>query len=67
MLIDVFAELEISSSTEVQSLLPPGQRIAIARDNAFAFSYPHLIKGWREQGAEVSFFSPLLDQIPMNR
>ena len=45
--------------------LPPlGQRIAVARDEAFAFSYPHLLAGWREQGAEISFFSPLADEIP---
>jgi cobyrinic acid a,c-diamide synthase len=46
-------------------LLPPlGQRMAIARDEAFAFLYPHLLKGWREQGAELSFFSPLADEAP---
>ena len=45
--------------------LPPlGQRIAIARDIAFSFVYPHLLQGWREQGAELSFFSPLADEIP---
>nr|WP_233280791.1 cobyrinate a,c-diamide synthase [Devosia oryziradicis] len=45
--------------------LPPlGQRIAIARDDAFAFLYPHLIDGWRAQGAELSFFSPLADEAP---
>jgi cobyrinic acid a,c-diamide synthase len=40
-------------------LAPLGQRIAIARDDAFAFLYPHLLEGWRAQGAELSFFSPL--------
>jgi cobyrinic acid a,c-diamide synthase len=45
--------------------LPPlGQRIAIARDAAFAFLYPHLLDGWREQGAELLFFSPLADEPP---
>ena len=45
--------------------LPPlGQRIAIARDDAFAFAYPHLIEGWRRQGAELSVFSPLADEAP---
>ncbi len=45
--------------------LPPlGQRIAIARDVAFAFAYPHLLDDWREQGAEISFFSPLADEAP---
>jgi cobyrinic acid a,c-diamide synthase len=45
--------------------LPPlGQRIAIARDDAFAFLYPHLLDGWRAQGAELSYFSPLADEAP---
>ena len=43
---------------------PPGQRIALARDAAFSFVYPHLLEGWRNQGAEVSFFSPLADEAP---
>ena len=46
-------------------LVPPlGQRIAVARDDAFAFSYPALLESWRIQGAELGFFSPLDDQIP---
>ena len=45
--------------------LPPlGQRIAIARDAAFAFSYPHVLDGWGRAGAELSFFSPLGDEAP---
>lgn len=36
-------------------------RIAIARDIAFAFAYPHQISGWQLQGAQVSYFSPLAD------
>lgn len=45
--------------------LPPlGQRIAVARDEAFAFSYPMVLEGWRNQGAEIRFFSPLDDQAP---
>jgi cobyrinic acid a,c-diamide synthase len=45
-------------------LAPLGQRIAIARDDAFAFLYPHLLDGWRQMGAELSFFSPLADAAP---
>ena len=45
-------------------LAPLGQHIAVARDIAFAFSYPHLLIDWREQGAEISFFSPLDDEGP---
>ncbi|MDH4440304.1 MAG: cobyrinate a,c-diamide synthase [Rhizobium sp.] len=45
-------------------IAPLAQHIAVARDIAFAFSYPHLLEGWRRQGAEVSFFSPLADEAP---
>ena len=45
--------------------LPPlGQRIAIARDAAFAFLYAHWLGDWRAQGAELTFFSPLADEAP---
>ena len=30
------------------ALPPPGQRIAIARDAAFSFLYPHMLSGWRD-------------------
>ncbi len=43
---------------------PPGQRIAIARDAAFSFIYPHLLDGWHAAGAEITFFSPLADEAP---
>ncbi|HTI02208.1 MAG TPA: cobyrinate a,c-diamide synthase [Acidisoma sp.] len=46
------------------AIRPPGQRIAVARDAAFTFVYPHLLAGWRRAGAEISFFSPLADQAP---
>ena len=39
----------------------PAQCIAVARDVAFAFAYPHLLSDWRQAGAEISFFSPLAD------
>jgi cobyrinic acid a,c-diamide synthase len=45
-------------------LPPPGQRIALARDAAFSFIYPHLVDGWRSAGAEIVEFSPLADQAP---
>ncbi|MGJ8544016.1 MAG: cobyrinate a,c-diamide synthase [Sulfitobacter sp.] len=45
-------------------ITPPGQRIALAQDNAFAFVYPHLLAGWRAAGAEVLPFSPLADEAP---
>ncbi len=43
---------------------PPGQRLAVARDAAFSFLYPHLAGGWRAQGAELLAFSPLADEPP---
>ena len=43
---------------------PPGQRIALARDTAFSFIYPHIIEGWRAAGAEIMPFSPLADEGP---
>ena len=52
------------AATTVSRLPPLGQRIAVARDTAFAFAYPHLLGGWRAQGAELSFFSPLADEAP---
>lgn len=42
-------------------LAPPAQRIAVARDVAFGFAYPHWLSDWRAQGAEVMPFSPLAD------
>ena len=46
------------------ALPPPGQRIALAQDRAFSFVYPHLLAGWRAQGAEILPFSPLNDEPP---
>ncbi|WP_166141591.1 cobyrinate a,c-diamide synthase [Methylosinus sp. RM1] len=43
---------------------PRGGRIAVARDEAFSFFYPHLARGWREAGADIVFFSPLADEPP---
>ncbi|MDH3595611.1 MAG: cobyrinate a,c-diamide synthase [Rhodospirillales bacterium] len=43
---------------------PLGQRIAVARDPAFAFAYPFVLEGWRRAGAEVVCFSPLADEAP---
>ena len=46
------------------ALPPPGQRIAIAKDTAFTFIYPHLLRQWREAGAELFTFSPLANEAP---
>ncbi|WP_435141473.1 cobyrinate a,c-diamide synthase [Pseudopelagicola sp. nBUS_19] len=43
---------------------PPAQRIALAQDAAFSFTYPHVLTGWRNAGAEILPFSPLADEAP---
>ncbi|HHH89620.1 MAG TPA: cobyrinate a,c-diamide synthase, partial [Aliiroseovarius sp.] len=45
-------------------LAPPGQHIAVARDAAFSFAYPHILDDWRAAGARVTPFSPLADEPP---
>ncbi|HMR60681.1 cobyrinate a,c-diamide synthase [Amaricoccus sp.] len=45
-------------------LPPPGQRIALAEDAAFVFTYPHLLADWRARGAEILPFAPLDDHGP---
>lgn len=67
--IDLDAVLRLATpfapvATGAQALPPPGQRIAIARDAAFTFLYPHLARQWREAGAELVPFSPLADEAP---
>ena len=46
------------------NVTPPGQRIALARDAAFSFVYPHMLEAWRAAGAEILTFSPLADEGP---
>ena len=41
-----------------------GRRIAVARDDAFAFCYPYVLDAWRRAGCEISFFSPIDDEPP---
>ena len=61
-LLDLAAPL--GAAPEAPALPPLGQRIAVARDAAFAFAYPHMLAGWQAAGAEISFFSPLDDEGP---
>ncbi|WP_428429085.1 cobyrinate a,c-diamide synthase [Pararhizobium sp.] len=51
-------------SADVPTFKPLGQKIAIARDVAFAFCYEHLLSGWQRAGVELTFFSPLADEAP---
>jgi cobyrinic acid a,c-diamide synthase len=68
--IDIGALLSIAQAAPrretapVRGIAPLGQHVAVARDLAFAFSYAHLLEGWRRQGATLSFFSPLADEGP---
>jgi cobyrinic acid a,c-diamide synthase len=53
-----------SAIDRLAALPPPGQRIALAHDQAFSFVYPHVIDAWRKSGAEILPFSPLADEAP---
>lgn len=41
---------------------PRPRRIAVARDAAFSFIYPHQWHAWEAEGAEILPFSPLADE-----
>ena len=66
--VDLDALVAMAGATQLAApppdIPPPGQRIALARDAAFSFVYPHQLDGWRRAGAEVLPFSPLADQAP---
>jgi cobyrinic acid a,c-diamide synthase len=52
------------ASAPIAPLPPLGSHIAIARDEAFVFAYPAVLRGWCSAGAELSWFSPLADEAP---
>lgn len=54
----------IADTSAASPLRPLGQRIAVASDVAFGFTYPATLLGWRDAGAEIVTFSPLADQAP---
>jgi cobyrinic acid a,c-diamide synthase len=58
------APLALAISTHVSAVDPPGQRIALACDQAFSFIYPHVVDAWRRAGAEIFPFSPLANEAP---
>jgi len=69
--VDLDAVLRLSEcgwtatdGNDAPRMTPPGQRIALARDAAFSFVYPHILEGWRAAGAEVLPFSPLANEGP---
>ena len=49
---------------QVGVIPPPAERIAIADDAAFGFSYEHLTRQWHFMGASITLFSPLADEPP---
>ena len=54
-----------AAPTQKGAAIPPlGQRIAVARDEAFGFCYDALMEDWRAAGAAVVPFSPLADETP---
>lgn len=56
---------EIRRESVPEPILPPlGQKIAVAEDLAFSFTYPHILRAWNKAGAEISLFSPLKDEAP---
>ncbi|WP_417835367.1 cobyrinate a,c-diamide synthase [Thalassospira tepidiphila] len=55
---------KVTSIAPVTVIAPLGRHVAVARDAAFAFSYPHLLDGWRAAGTKISFFSPLANEAP---
>ncbi len=57
-------DVPLTEASSKCRMKPPGQRIALAQDAAFSFIYPHLLKMWREEGAEILPFSPLADETP---
>ncbi len=64
-LIGVAGPVSVPDSASATAAIAPfGQRIAVAYDAAFAFSYAHILDGWRRAGAEIQLFSPLGDEAP---
>lgn len=67
--VDVDSLLALARPTRLSGpteppLAPLGQRIAIARDESFAFAYPALLEAWHRAGARLDFFSPLHGEGP---
>ena len=63
--VDLDAILALARSLpQAPGVTPPKapRTIAVAQDEAFAFTYPHLLRQWTEAGATVKTFSPLADE-----
>lgn len=62
--IQAAAATTVTPALPPRRVAPPAQRIALAQDSAFSFSYPHMLAEWRRAGAEILPFSPLADEGP---
>lgn len=66
--LDAITAIATPHTTENPSSLsrlkPLGQKIAIAQDQAFRFTYQHLLSHWQNSGAQILPFSPLADEAP---
>lgn len=51
---------EVPAAAPKRAVFP--RKVAIARDAAFSFTYPHQLRDWRHSGTGVAFFSPLADE-----
>lgn len=58
------ADSEEPTISGTEKMAPPGMRIALARDKAFSFVYPHLMESWLSAGSTILPFSPLADEVP---
>lgn len=64
-LLDRAKPAKVNQNFMASPPLPPlGQRIAVAQDFAFGFPYPFIVSAWRAAGAEIMFFSPMMDEAP---
>ena len=63
-ILKLAAPPHLSPTQHEAAMKPPGSRIALASDAAFSFVYPHVLDGWRRQGAEIVTFSPLANEPP---
>jgi cobyrinic acid a,c-diamide synthase len=67
--LDLFCELAkntevFQENTASLPTTPLGNRIAVAQDDVFSFSYTFQLEGWRQAGSDVIFFSPLNNEAP---
>ncbi len=63
-LASLASPLQAGPAVPGAAIPPLGQRIAVARDEAFGFCYDALMEDWRNAGATVVPFSPLADEAP---